>query len=291
MMCRIFLQTANVHMLVADNCGSALAGSQCGPTQMIWNLQCGSSPQGCSGQPASECINDPTCCSAWVNIGCGTTPMGQTPPPNNCNYGYEIQGHQCGSNNAVQCIPNSSCGGRCLGILSPGALYCATKSTTAPTDLSQNWGITYCGATSPNCPSCPASPQCQVYCAPGYVLNATATSCLFTVAPIVDSTGRLGAFCACPGPSAFGEPPTTIPCSPPLPSYCKIDPNDQSFKIPSGSGAIITAVSVVANPPYQSTTAPIAIPQGPGEDGCQNPNSSGVDEGEPGTSCQTTITD
>jgi hypothetical protein len=56
------------------------------------------------------------------------------------------------------------------------------------------------------------------------------------------------------------------------------------------AGSSITAISIAANPTNQEITSPIAIPTGTGEDGCQNPNASGVDEGEPGTTCQITTT-
>ena len=240
------------------SCGSAQAGTQCGANQRVINHSC--NPQLCDGAPASSCINDPACCTAWVNVGCGTIPIGETPPSNNCNYGQEIKAQQCGTNNTVQCTPNSNCDAQCLGVLSPGGLYCATYSTVMPTNLNQNYGITYVT-------TCPSSPTCQVYCEPGYLLSSTGTTCLrtFIVAP---ASGPCPVSCTC-NTNGHTE---TYTCN---------------FQICASSN--ITAL-VAADPTGQDITSPIAIPTGPGEDGCQNPNSSGVDEGEPGTTCQITTT-
>ena len=158
------------------SCGNS-ACSSCCANQLIMNHNC--NPQLCDGAPASSCVNDPTCCTQWVNVGCGTTPIGQTPPSNNCNYGYEIQTQQCGANNTVQCVPNSNCDPQCLGTPSTGPLPCPDTTT----GLTQNLGISYvntdtqadclsisgCTAAlcstpnSPGCTYCDPNQKCQYY--------------------------------------------------------------------------------------------------------------------------------
>ena len=139
-------------------CGSAQAGTQCGANQRVINHNC--DPQLCDGAPASSCVNDPTCCTAWVNAGCGTIPIGGTPPSNNCNYGYEIQVQQCGTNNTVQCVPNSNCDPKCLGVVTQGAVACPG----ALTGLTQNYGITYVQTDSQA--DCAKTSNCTTYCDP-----------------------------------------------------------------------------------------------------------------------------
>ena len=252
---------------VKGNCGGSGVGGQgaCGANQREYDLDCGTSPQGCSGQPASECQDDNSCCTVYSPQGCGTTPIGTTPlPAGNCYYGQRIYTNQC-PNFPIECETDATCDPTCIGIVSAGSLFCATNTTSPPSGLTQNYGVTYVADK----PACPASPTCQLYCdtANSYVLNAAGTACVrtFVVAPVIDP---------CPG--------------------CKgkvvLTPNNQSFSMCVGAGTVITAVAVAASPPGQSTTTPIAIAPGAGEDGCQNPNGSGQNEGEPGDTCQVTLT-
>ena len=81
-------------------CGSALANSPCGANQRIINHTC--NPQGCDDAPSSSCVPDLNCCSDWVSTGCGTVPLGHPSTSTNCNYGYQIQHRQCGSNDAIR---------------------------------------------------------------------------------------------------------------------------------------------------------------------------------------------
>ncbi len=241
----------------AGSCGGSLTGLQCGGNQRNYNHNC--TPLLCDGAPASYCQDDPLCCTVWANIGCGTIPVGQTPPSDNCNYGYEIQSQECGTTNSVQCVLNASCNPQCLGVISPGALFCATNTSSPPTSgLTQNYGITYVA----NQGACPVPAQCQVYCdtANSYFLNASGTACLrtFTVAPKLDSSGQ-----------------GTWPYNP---NKKKVDTNDLSFSMCAGPGAVIKNVTITANPAGQPTTTPIVVPG----DGCQNP-------GEPSDVCQITL--
>jgi hypothetical protein len=119
--------------------------------------------------------------------------------------------------------------------------------------------------------TCPSSPTCQVYCEPGYLLNSAGTACLraFTVAPVTDTTGDNGGNC-----TAYYS------------SDCVVETNDKS--IPSFCGApnsVVQSISVTASPAGQPTTTPLIV----SGDGCQNP-SSGTDEGEPGDTCEITVT-
>jgi hypothetical protein len=247
------------------NCGV----SPCAPNQYYTSHSC--DPQGCDDAPPYSCITDNSCCSNWLDEGCGTLPAGSAQPVgNNCDYGYDIQVKECGTNNTVQCVYDAQPTGpcplpTCLGIISAGSLFCATNTTSAPTNLTQSYGISYVVDQA----ACPPSPTCQLYCdsANSYFLNSSGTACLrtFTVAPDID-----------PCPGCRGKVVITT--------------NPQSFSMCAGTGTVITAVSVVASPAGQSTTAPIVIPGGPGEDGCQNPNTSGQNEREPGDTCQITLT-
>ena len=181
---------------VDSGCGSVLAGSKCGPTQKIYTLDCGASPQGCgesltgntTNLPATECVEDTTgaCCNAWTNIGCGTIPVGQRATANNCNYGYQIQGHQCGASTAIQCVQDATCNPQCLGILSQEATAC-TNEPPATAPLDQNYGITYVA----NKAACDPNRKCQFYCQSKnnntYILNPTGTGCvLFNQCQVVD---------------------------------------------------------------------------------------------------------
>jgi hypothetical protein len=127
------------------------------------------------------------------------------------------------------------------------------------------------------CPSPPPSSisTCQVFCSAGYFLNSTGTACLniFTVAASLSSCSGVPSGCTSSGHPVV----TTI--------------NDQSFQMCAGAGGNITAVSVVAQPPGQTVTTPVVIPQpgGTAQDGCQNPSALG-DEGEPSDTCQVTFT-
>jgi len=242
-------------------CGGG-PGSQCGPNQQIVNHLC--TPQLCDGAPSSSCVLDPTCCSTWVDQGCGTTPLGQSPPPNNCNYGYQIQVQQCGANAATQCVQDSSCPlPACLGIVSPGALPCPPTGGS----LTQNIGITYVADLA----ACSA--QCQYYCnsAASYFLNATGSACTntFTVAPNISSCTGAGA-CNTSGSFPLHN------CSQPS-KYVFV--NDCSFTVPEPANATCTAVTTAAAPPGQPTDTPIAV----SGDGCQN------GEGEPATTCQISV--
>jgi hypothetical protein len=245
---------------IAGSCGGSATGLQCGANQRNYSHNC--TPMLCDGAPASYCQSDPTCCTAWTNIGCGTIPVGQSPTSDNCNYGFEIQGQQCGNNNTVQCIANPSCNPQCLGVISPGSLFCATNTASPPTTgLNQSYGITYVG----NQASCPSPATCQVYCdsANSYFLNSTGSACLrtFTVAPKLDTSGQGN------WPFNYRKAQQHGP-----------DINDQSFSMCAAPGVVITKALVTADPPGQSTTTPTPVPG----DGCQNP-------GEPSDVCQVTL--
>lgn len=169
------------------SCGGSENGLQCGSTQKSWSHNC--TPLLCDGAPASYCKDDPTCCSTLTNLGCGTTPIGQTPPPNNCNYGYEMQGQTCGSNNTVTCILDSICPPpACLGQVATGSQVCPGTTT----GLDQNYGITYvdaltqadCG-TTPNCTYCNPALKCQYvlnYCACTYTGSSPACTTITNIA-------------------------------------------------------------------------------------------------------------
>jgi len=246
----------------ALGCGSGVAGSQCSQFQRIVSHNCPPpSTQFCDGQQASHCIFDPLCCTGWVNVGCGTIPTDQTPPSNNCNFGNEIQVQQCGNTSTYQCIPSASCNPSCLppgNLTAPGALFCATNSTAQPSGLINNYPITYVS-------TCPPSPQCQVYCASGFLLNTQKTACLQTF-QIAQSLDACQGVQGCTSITNSGGSVTTT--------------NYQSFSW--CSAVSIIPISVVASPLGQPTGTPISV----SGDGCQNPNASGVDEGEPGDTCQ-----
>jgi hypothetical protein len=209
----------------AGSCGSP--NSQCAVTQRGYAHLC--NPQGCDGAPASSCVNDPSCCTAWVPMGCGTVPLGQPPVTTNCgstqcncNYGYQIQSQQCGVNNSIQCIQDSACPlPTCLGILSPGSLVCTNEPPVNGVQLTQNIGYTHVSdATACNAP-------CQYYCdtVNSFFFSGTSCSREFQVAICVDSTG-------------YGC--TTTPSR-----ITQIDVNNQSFTICAPSQTtIITAVSI-----------------------------------------------
>ena len=173
----------------AGSCGSST--SLCAGNQREYEHTC--SIQGCDGAPASSCQPDSACCTAWASTGCGTIPLGQPATSTNCNYGYQIQSKQCGSGTSIQCVQNASCPKpTCLGILSPGALYCTTHSTTVPANLTQNYGISYVS-------DCKNAPPCSLYCPLPYFLNPTGTACsrTFEVALSESSTSNCQSGCTC----------------------------------------------------------------------------------------------
>lgn len=184
----------------AGDCGSSLASSQCAASQRIYNHTC--SLQGCDGAPASSCVDDPSCCSAWAPVGCGTVPLGQPPTSTNCNYGYQILAHQCGSNNTIECNLDPACPPpACLGILSPGAIPCPNEPP-ANGILNQNNGISYVQSSA----NCNSNATCQYYCdtVNSYFLNPTGTSCsrIFQVALVIANSTNNKSFIMCAGSSA-----------------------------------------------------------------------------------------
>ena len=172
-------------------CGSVTVGS-CGPTQLVYQHNC--LPQGCDGEPTQYCKDANCCCSAWTPIGCGTVPLGQPATSTNCNYGYEIESHQCGTNANVRCVQNPNCPmPACLGTVlnKDYTIFCATGSSTPPSSgLTQSANVTYVGtAGSPgsmaNCilTGNPLSYQCQVYCQAPFFLNKTMNACINNCVP------------------------------------------------------------------------------------------------------------
>gem|GEM_PF-2731341 len=129
----------------------------CGANQREWDLQCGSSPVGCSGQPPSTCQYDTTCCIVYSPQGCGTVPIppggippGNAPPtPGNCYYGQRIYATQC-STLPIECETETdhSCDPKCLGIIpaNPAPAPCLNEPPFNGTPLSQDYGITFVGA-------------------------------------------------------------------------------------------------------------------------------------------------
>jgi hypothetical protein len=171
-------------------CGSTLAGSQCAANQRSINHSC--SIQGCDGQPASSCVLDASCCSDWTNLGCGTVPLGQPPTANNCNYGKQMQLHECGGNDVMQCNPDPTCPlPKCLGIKpSPNAIACPNEPPVSG-GLTQNSSYSLVLKKA----SCSASSSCQYYCPAPYVINSAGTGCTlptatipYTVAACVDTS-------------------------------------------------------------------------------------------------------
>ncbi len=258
-------------------CGSATS-PQCPANERIWNHNCIPVDSQCDGQPTFHCQPDDSCCTTYIPQGCGTVPCpadtgcsgAPTSPPaaaNNCYYGQRISATQC-SDLPIQCNTDPACDPKCQGILSPGAVFCATGTTSwKQANLLQTYGITYVQQYAANCNS---NSTCQVYCAPPTLLNSTGTSCLvtYTVTACQDPKGCGPCWGYCPPWS--GGNTSTLACAAP--------------------GTTITAISIKAVPSGQSTTSPIVIPPGPGEDGCQNPNNSGQDEGEPSDTCQVSFT-
>ena len=156
----------------SSGCGSSTC-SPCCANQLNMNHKC--TPVGCDPSPTSYCKDDSSCCDAWTNEGCGTIPAGQPSTASNCNFGFQIQGHQCGDTASIQCVPDAAC-------LQPGCqgqytadptlnLFCANGLVTPPTNLTQNAPITYVA----NCPATGAT--CQMYCVPPYVFNAAHNDC------------------------------------------------------------------------------------------------------------------
>ena len=253
----------------AGNCGSISGiGGLCGSDQREWDFNC--NPQGCNGAAGdSYCVNDLSCCNTYSPQGCGTFPCpatgcsgASTTPPatNNCYFGQVIMATQC-SSLPVQCNPDPLCPlPACLGILSPGALYCATQTTTPPSGLSQNYPENY---MSGGVAGCPANAICQLYCdaSRGYFINPSGTSCLeqFTVAACADNTGHGCAPCAGP---------------------CSTYQNNQSFTMCAGPKAVITSVAIsdISNP---------ISPPGCGSSGYPTPGYTGP--GRPGESCRITF--
>jgi hypothetical protein len=249
------------------SCGSAV--SRCGPNQREYDFNC--IPQGCNGAVAPPpCEIDPTCCTTYSAQGCGTIPcpaggcaLAPTSPPpaaNNCYFGQSIMATQCATL-PISCSPNPSCPlPACLGILSPGAFYCATGTATPPTGLLQNFGITYVAGKV----DCPSSPHCQLYCDTdnSFIINPSGTGCArtFQVAPVPSHPSNVQSTTSTP---LLGSP------------------GSYSFKICApNANTIITAISVSASPPGQPTKTPIDVS---GTDGCQSP-------GEPGNTCKIAIT-
>ena len=77
-------------------CGSTQIGAQCAANEMAYSHQCNSTISingvihGCDGAPLNSCKYDTSCCSEYKKLGCGTIPIGQTPPGDNCNFGQAI---------------------------------------------------------------------------------------------------------------------------------------------------------------------------------------------------------
>ena len=251
-----------------EGCGGY--GLQCGANQKSIEHSC--DPELCDGAPTSSCIDDPNCCSNWAALGCGTFPCPTggcvnaptSPPPatNNCYYGQQIRGQQCGSNNLIQCVPNPVCPlPQCLGVLSPGAIPCRPNTSA----LTQNIGITY--VTSQGA----CSAICQYYCGASYFLNSTGSACTrtFQVAPFYTSV-------TCP-----------YTCPSPSPGQCCITSSVRS----SGNkkaGLIYTVInnqsfSMCAGAPITHiTVTDVSSPQTP--PGCGSP------QGHPGEYCQVSVT-
>ncbi len=179
------------------SCGGSNNGGtgSCATNQREYDYNC--DPPGCNGaQQNFYCQDDDQdCCSAWVPAGCGLTPIGQVPPPTDCNYGFEKQAHQCGNTNVIQCTQDPSCDPQCKGNYPADPtvnLFCANNSTTAPNSgLTQDTNISYVA----NQAGCPSSPTCQMYCVAPNVLNQTMTAC---VPPAAASLPSCSFFCANP---------------------------------------------------------------------------------------------
>ncbi len=137
--------------------------SFCGPTQDEVDYNC--TPQGCNGAAGnSYCVEDPSCCTGWTPVGCGTIPLGQPPTNNNCNYGYQRQMQECGNNGTYQCVQSSSCPmPACLGIIAQANTEaCPNGPPGNGTPLNQNYGITLV-------PTCTAGAYCQFTCKPPFI--------------------------------------------------------------------------------------------------------------------------
>jgi len=284
----------------SGQCGAGTLGSSCGKTDMILNLVCSSGLPGCSNQPGTECRYDPTdCCKTATPTGiCGSIPLPTdssgavqtvptTPIAGNCYMGQEVY-EKCGDITTTTCqTDHADCPPpACEGIVNTAtAIGCPNSGTNY---LNQNNQVSYVASptlpadcTSNSTPACtyclPATTAtCQFYCnsANHYFLNLAGTGCesQFEVAPDPTIVTTTPAGCVYSAWAAGGGATAT--------KY------DCHFSICANAGTKITAVSAVASPSGQITNSPIVV----SGDGCQNPNASGVDEGEPGDYCSILLT-
>jgi hypothetical protein len=194
---------------VSGNCGGPGIGGAgaCGANQREYDLNCGTSPQDCSGQPPSTCQFDTTCCTVYSAQGCGTVPIppgglppGNSPPtPGNCYYGQRIYTTQC-STLPIECETDPSCNPACMGVVTQGATACPNGPPANGVPLNQNYGVTYVfaddqadcasipGCTAalcspaggtpsttpggPNCTYCNPTQYCQYYKCPAGSYNS-----------------------------------------------------------------------------------------------------------------------
>ncbi len=293
-----------------DGCeGSAIGGTgSCSPGQDVQILTCSpTSPLGCDPRPSFICQNDNNCCRTYYPQGCGKTPVGQTPPSTDCNYGQRIYATLCAAL-PVECNTDASCSPQCVGstLFQNSITYCATGTSTPPTTgLTQNTAITYVNEPTqwscdihpsiPNCTYCPPTgATCQVYCNPPYILNSTATACVLGFTVAATSCSASTNLPASPGgcsPSStiscdVGSCSSSISdacnCKPPG-NYCNwscyVVTNNQSFRTCVSSGTNITSVSVVPYGSPVTPSPPIPVING----GCGNP-------GEPSQMCAVSLT-
>ncbi len=301
--------------MYSTGCGSSLAGVQCGSNQKEHYWTC--NLQGCY-VPPSQCINDPSCCAApGKENKCGNSPIppNGVPPggpcptgwptniscipppandPDNCYYGEEIWGYQCGNNYSIECVQDSGCRmPECIGSIQfPLSTYsCNTNSQIplnySPLGLSQDTPITYVdypnladcqngcsttcnGSTDPKCLQtcqsncntlqyCNTTPGlCNVYCASPSIKVGQACGIQFTVASVPQNTKNAQQTLTHNDTSAN--------------SFC------------ASSTTVITSVTASATgqpvpPSVTDSNGNILTPVG---DGCQNP-------GEPTQTCNVNI--
>lgn len=178
-------------------CGG-YAGSPCTATEEEVDYSC--NPQGCNGL-GYRCPTSNSCCSAAVDIGCGTIPTGQKAPVGNCNYGYHIESQTCGSNTTYQCIADNSCNAQCnnVFILYQGStLFCSTGTSSPPTNgLTYSMNMNYVASHA----KCPQGINCSAYCVPPYIFNGTSCALQFNVADAAcdASPNHNYANCSCKG--------------------------------------------------------------------------------------------